>query len=169
MANMDFGVSFHDVNPVGGKEKADAVRNAADRVGLDLSDIMYVGDSITDVEAFKLIKMNNGLAMSFNGNRYAINEVEIAAYSEDSIVTAIIADVFCRFGKQKVLNLIENWSRDEFKKYHVNQALLNLLFQFYIEKIPKVKIITSENMDGLSDQSSKFRNKFRGRTIGSLG
>jgi len=32
---------------------------------------MYVGDSITDAEAFRLMRDAGGLAVSFNGNGYA--------------------------------------------------------------------------------------------------
>ena len=43
-----------------------------------LSDVMYVGDSITDVEAFKLVRENGGLTVSFNGNEYAVRNAEVA-------------------------------------------------------------------------------------------
>ncbi|MBE0520529.1 haloacid dehalogenase-like hydrolase [Candidatus Bathyarchaeota archaeon] len=169
IANMKSEKIFHDVNPVGGEEKADAVKEAAERAGADLSSVMYVGDSITDVEAFRLVKKNCGLTVSFNGNQYAVKNAEIAVLSENSIVTAIIADAFCRFGKRETLNLMENWSREALKKSHVNQTLLNRLFVLYPSELPKVKIITSENMEVLIKESSKFRKKVRGEAIGRLG
>jgi len=169
MANMESGKFFHKVTPVGGEEKADAVKKAAERAGTDLSSVMYVGDSITDVEAFKLVKENDGLAVSFNGNQYAVKNAEIAILSENSIVTAIIADAFCRFGKQETLDLVKNWNREVLKKNHVSQTLLNRLFQLYPRELPKAKIITSENMEVLAEKSSKFRKKVRGEAIGRLG
>jgi len=169
LANMESEKIFHEVNPVGGEEKADAVKDAAERAGADLSSVMYVGDSITDVEAFKLVKENCGLAVSFNGNQYAVKNAEIAVLSENSIVTAMIADVFCRFGKQETLSLMENWSREALKKSRVNQTLLNSLFVLYPSELPKVKIITSENMEVLVEESSEFRKKVRGEAIGRLG
>jgi len=169
IANMESGKIFYEVNPVGGEEKADAVKEAAERAGADLSSVMYVGDSITDVEAFKLVKENGGLTVSFNGNQYAVKNAEIAVLSENSIVTAIIADVFCRFGKRETLNLMENWSREALKKTHVSQTLLNRLFVLYPSELPKVKIITSENMEVLAEESSEFRKKVRGEAIGRLG
>jgi len=169
IANMEFGKCFYDVNPVGGEEKADAVKEAAERTDVDLSSVMYVGDSITDVEAFKLVKENYGLTVSFNGNQYAIKNAEIAVLSENSIVTAIIADAFCRFGKRGTLSLMENWSREALKRSHVNQTLLNRLFVLYPIELPKAKIITSENMEVLIKGSSEFRKKVRGEAIGRLG
>jgi len=169
IANMESGKIFREVNPVGGEEKADAVKEAAERAGADLSSVMYVGDSITDVEAFKLVKENNGLTVSFNGNQYAVKNAEIAVLSENTIVTAIIADAFCRFGKRETLDLVENWSLEALKNSHVSQTLLNRLFVLYPGELPKVKIITSENMEVLIKESSKFRKKVRGEAIGRLG
>ncbi|MCW3994032.1 MAG: haloacid dehalogenase-like hydrolase [Candidatus Bathyarchaeota archaeon] len=169
IANMESGKIFREVNPVGGEEKADAVKDAAEKVGIDLSSVMYVGDSITDVEAFRLVKENDGLAVSFNGNQYAIKNAEIAILSENSVVTAVIADAFCRFGKRETLSLMENWSREALKKSHVNQTLLNRLFVLYPSGLPKVKIITDENMEVLIKESGKFRKKVRGEAIGRLG
>ena len=169
IANMESGKIFHEVNPVGGEEKADAVKNAAERACVDLSSVIYVGDSITDVEAFKLVKENSGLTISFNGNQYAIKDAEIAVLSENGITTAIIADAFCRFGKRETLSLVENWSREALKKSHVNPTLLNRLFMLCPSELPKAKIITSENMEVLAEKSSKFRKKVRGEAIGGLG
>ena len=169
IANMESGKIFREVNPVGGEEKANAVKDAAEKVGIDLSSVMYVGDSITDVEAFRLVKENDGLAVSFNGNQYAIKTAEIAILSENSVVTAVIADAFCRFGKRETLSLMENWSREVLKKSHVNQTLLNRLFVLYPSGLPKVKIITDENMEVLIKESGKFRKKVRGEAIGRLG
>jgi energy-converting hydrogenase A subunit R len=169
IVNMESAKIFREINPVGGEEKADAVKDAAERAGADLSNVMYVGDSITDVEAFKLAKENCGLTVSFNGNQYAVKNAEIAVLSDNSIVTAIIADVFCRFGKRETLSLMENWSREALKKSHVSQTLLNRLFMLHPSKLPKLKIITSENMECLAVESGKFRKKVRGEAIGRLG
>ncbi len=169
MASMDSGRILNEVNPVGGGEKAEAVKDAVRKVGMALMNVMYIGDSITDIDAFRLVKDSGGLAVSFNGNQYAIKNAEIAVLSENSIVTAVIADVFSRFGKQQTLSVIENWSRETLSKSQINQTLLNSLFQLYPRGLPKVKIITSENMEVLAKESNEFRKKVRGEAIGRLG
>lgn len=169
MANMESGEIFREINPVGGEEKADAVKDAAGRVEVDLSSLMYVGDSITDVEAFQFVKENGGLAVSFNGNQYAVRDAEIAVLSENSVVTAVIADVFCRFGKQDTVDLVENWSREGLKRSPVSQTLLDTLFLLCPRELPKVKIVTNENMQILAKESREFRKKVRGEAIGRLG
>ena len=85
---MGLGRVFSDVTTVGGSQKAAAIEDAVEGLGAQLSDVMYVGDSITDVEAFQLVRDNGGLTVSFNGNNYAVRNAEIAVLSENNIVTA---------------------------------------------------------------------------------
>ncbi|MDH5460496.1 MAG: hypothetical protein OEW71_05635, partial [Candidatus Bathyarchaeota archaeon] len=66
-------------------------------------------------------------------------------------------------------SLVENWSREALKKSPVSQTLLNRLFELYPTELPKVKIITGENMEILAKESSEFRKKVRGEAIGRLG
>ncbi len=167
--NMESGRFLQEVNPVGGSEKADAIEDAAEQVNVSLSKTIYVGDSITDVEAFKLTKDCDGLAVSFNGNQYAVRDAEIAVLSEHSIATAIIADVFCRLGKRQTLSLAENWNYEKLKRSSVSRELLDKLFRLYPEELPKVRRIDSENREALAEESSKFRKQVRGEAIGRLG
>jgi len=169
IADMNIGKIFHEINPVGGCEKAEAVKDAAQKTGVSLMNVMYVGDSITDLDAFRLVRENGGLTVSFNGNRYAIANAEIAILSEHSIITTIIADAFSRLGKEQALNLVENWNHKALEKSRVNKALLSKLFSLYPQKLPKVKIITNENMESLAKESIEFREKVRGKAIGRLG
>ena len=94
---------------VGGEQKAEAIRDVAKRLDADLADVMYVGDSITDVEAFKLVRAGGGLTVSFNGNGYAVKNAEVAVLSESNLVTAVIADLFCKFGKEMAINAFQSW------------------------------------------------------------
>jgi energy-converting hydrogenase A subunit R len=169
IADMASGEMLKEVNPVGGVEKAEAIKDAVQRANVELSDVIYVGDSITDIEAFKLVKSGGGLAISFNGNEYAVKNAEIAVLSENSLVTAAIADVFCRFGKNQVFELVERWNREALTKSHVNPNLREKLLQLHPQKLPKVKIVTGKDMDDLAKESMDFRKKVRGEAIGRLG
>jgi energy-converting hydrogenase A subunit R len=169
IARTDCGRIFSEVNPVGGSEKAASIKDVVQKVNVALADVMYVGDSITDVEAFRLVRDNGGLTVSFNGNQYAVKTAEIAVLSENSIVTAVIADVFSRFGKKQALSLVENWNSEALKKSTIDQTLLSKLFRLYPKELPKTKIITNENMEILAKESSEFRKKVRGAAIGRLG
>ena len=89
---MTIGKLLTDVVTVGGEQKAESIRDAAKKLGSKLEDAMYVGDSITDVEAFQLVRKNGGLSVSFNGNSYAVRAAEVAVQSESNLVTAALAD-----------------------------------------------------------------------------
>jgi energy-converting hydrogenase A subunit R len=169
IASMGLGKIFSDVTTVGGSQKAEAIEDAVEGLHAQLSDVMYVGDSITDVEAFKLVRENGGLTVSFNGNQYAVKNAEAAVLSENSTVTAVIADLFCNVGKQQTLQMLENWNRETLRKSAVSQPLLDKLFALYPAALPKVQIVTAENMETLAKESSEFRKKVRGEIIGRLG
>jgi energy-converting hydrogenase A subunit R len=169
IVNMVSGKFLEEVNPIGGAEKAEAIKDAVWRSNASLPNVVYVGDSITDVEAFKLVKGEGGLTISFNGNKYAVKNADIAVLSENSLVTAAITDVFCRFGKKQVFELVKNWSRKKLVKSPINQSLRDKLLQLYPKTLPKVKIVTNENMDVLAEESTEFRKKVRGEAIGRLG
>lgn len=167
---MSIGEIFPDVRTVGGDQKAESIADAVSRLQALLSDVMYVGDSITDVEAFQLVGENDGLTVAFNGNSYAVRNAEIAVMSENNIVTAVIADVFCRHGKQAALNLVENWNLQSLEHGGVvSLSLLDHLFTLYPQTLPKVQIVTPENMESIAKESSEFRKKVRGEAIGRLG
>ncbi len=169
IAESRIGKMYSEIHPVGGSEKAEAIRDIAKKLNITLDDVMYVGDSITDDEAFKLVKQKGGLAMSFNGNSYAVKNAEIAVLSETSLVTAVIAEAFCRFGKKQTLALVEDWNHKTLTESKISRPLLNSLFALYPRELPKVKIITAQNMETLAKESSNFRKKVRGEAIGKLG
>jgi len=157
-----------DVVTVGGEQKAEAIRDAVKRCAADLADVMYVGDSITDAEAFKLVRAKGGLTLSFNGNAYAVRTAEVAVLSETSLVTAAIADVFSRTGKEAAINLIKNWSHKAMKANEVEASVVEKLQRLYPAELPKAKIVSAKNMESLSKESSEFRGRVRG-VVGRLG
>jgi energy-converting hydrogenase A subunit R len=169
IAEMEIGRIYCEVNPVGGGEKAEAIRDIVHRLGVAVADVMYVGDSITDEEAFKLVERNGGLTVSFNGNQYAVRNAEVAVLSENSVVTAVIAEAFLRFGKPEALDMVKSWNRKTLEKSSVSQTLIRRLFELYPDRLPKAKIITERNIEALVEESSRFRNRVRGEAVGRLG
>jgi energy-converting hydrogenase A subunit R len=169
IAGMNCGRIFSEITTVGGEQKAHAIRDATAKLHVPLSNVMYVGDSITDVEAFKLVKDNGGLTLSFNGNNYAVKNAEVAVMSDNNIVTVVLADVFLRHGKEKALQVAEIWNYDSLKHSAVNSTLLDRLFTVYPKALPKLQIVTKENMETLTKESSEFRKKVRGEDVGKLG
>jgi energy-converting hydrogenase A subunit R len=169
IAGMNCGRIFSEVKTVGGEQKAEAIRDVVAKLHVPLSSVMYVGDSITDVEAFQLVKDNGGLAVSFNGNGYAVKNAEVAVMSENSVVTAVIADLFCKIGKQQTLKVLLNWNRQTLRQSAAEPSLLDWFFTLHPSALPKVQIVTAQNMETVVKESSEFRKKVRGESIGRLG
>lgn len=146
---MNVGKIFEEVNPVGGKEKAEAILDSLERTKQEITDVIYFGDSITDVEALRMVRKGGGIAVSFNGNIYAIREAEIAVISPDAWPIWRLVSAFHREGRKGVLNL----ARGDTTK---------------IEP-PWIGKIDRENMEVIAERSSSFRKSVRGEKIGGLG
>jgi energy-converting hydrogenase A subunit R len=166
---MVSGRMMREVNPVGGTEKARAVNNIVKKLACSLNMVMYVGDSITDAPALRLVRNNGGLAVSFNGNRYSICESDIVVLSGNTIVTSVLADVFNNLGKKGVLGLVNDWNSSGFQKYCAMAELREGMSKVFGSVFPKVEKVTSDTMDRLINESCVFRKTVRGEAIGKLG
>ncbi len=101
------------INPIGGREKAVAIEKIVRVEGCQLKDIIYFGDSITDIHAFRLVREGGGLAVSFNGNDWAVREASLAVTASNALPIAFIGSMFLEHGIETfedllVTNLNEN-------------------------------------------------------------
>jgi energy-converting hydrogenase A subunit R len=159
---------FKDVVTIGGEQKAKSICDAVEELKAPFKDVMYVGDSITDVEALRLVKEKGGLAVSFNGNDYAVKNADVAVLSENNLVTAVLADIFYRLGRKETLKVVETWDQNTLKDAAADLELLKQVFGSS-KTSPKVQIVTRENINSIVMESSEFRKKVRGVAIGRLG
>ncbi len=103
---MAIGRIMEEVNPVGGSEKAEAVKKIASSHGMELARIMYVGDSITDVEAFRLVNRGGGVTVSFNGNAWAVREASYAVVARHALPLEWLAELFFTQGAAGLEDLL---------------------------------------------------------------
>ena len=97
------------VRPIGGGLKLEALRAIAAGRRVELDEVMYVGDSITDVPPFDAVRAAGGVAVSFNGNRYALAAAELAVAAADTRPTRELALAFAAGGRQAVLDAVRAW------------------------------------------------------------
>ncbi len=168
ISGMESGRMLDEVNPVGGHQKASAVQQVVRETGSSLSETIYVGDSITDVQPFRLVKEHGGLTVSFNGNNYAVREAEVAVLSKNTIITSVLTDVFDRLGRDEVIRLVEEWSYSALQK-RCSPALWNRVFALYPKALPRVELITPSSREKLMEKSTAFRKTVRGEAVGGLG
>ena len=169
LSDMESSRILREVNPIGGREKAKAVQNIVKMLDCSLDQVMYVGDSITDVQALMLVRKNGGLAVSFNGNGYSIRESNVAFLSGDAIVISVLAEVFNKLGKQGATELVNDWDIIGLEKFGVDTKLRDRMSSLFGVVFPKFEIVKSDTMEQLIYESSVFRKTVRGEAIGKLG
>ncbi|MCS7150199.1 MAG: hypothetical protein RMI93_05625 [Caldimicrobium sp.] len=148
--NFDCGVFLREVNPIGGEEKARACVEISERVGVPLREGFYCGDSITDVQALGLLKVEGGVSLAFNGNRYALRSAEFYALADHGYIFEDLVRVFLAKGVAGLRDMGVNVVRNAFE----------------FGKIPPEG---SSKFYKLVEKSEAFRKKIRGEAIGALG
>ncbi len=139
---MEIGRAVREVQPIGGPEKAQALHKISERTGISLAQTIYVGDSITDVEALALVRQAGGLAVAFNGNRYALKAAAIGCISPNALILAEIAEAFqTSSGLFVVPPAAARWT---------------------VQTKPGID-------DAFIEQSEQMRRRIRGEQIGGLG
>jgi predicted HAD superfamily phosphohydrolase len=106
LPGMEINRIIEEVNPVGGHEKALSIKKIVSVEGAELRDVIYVGDSITDVEAFRMVKAAGGMALSFNGNDWAVREASFAVTSQSALPIGWLAVMFVNQGTRGFKDLM---------------------------------------------------------------
>ena len=163
------------IDVVGGEGKKLAIDEIIERDGINVNEILYIGDSITDVEPLDFARKNNGISISFNGNEYPLRVAEIAIVSPSAVTTAVIASIYINTDKNNVLKFIDD--------YNVSKDMENLFDGYELEKkkkkeffstfdgkdYPIIQIISDDNYEDILKVSKDMRNNIRGEDIGGLG
>ena len=171
---MSIGKVLFDVNPIGGSEKAKAVKDSLKRTGLSMSNVLYVGDSITDVQALETVAHANGVAISFNGNQYSVKAAKWACMSGSAAIIGTIARLLslCGMGALDEL-MIEKANGiellDNFASKGVEPDFLDPLRSLKPEMAPKLVLVKTSNISNVIKNSEHIRKNVRGLGIGELG
>ncbi|NIA08246.1 MAG: hypothetical protein GWP10_00345 [Nitrospiraceae bacterium] len=171
---MDIGRVLFDVNPVGGPEKARAVRDSLKKTGLSMSDVLYVGDSITDVQALEAVRDAGGASISFNGNRYSIRAAKWACMSGSAAVIGAIAQLLGLSGMDALDELAIEMANgtgllDALASTAVESEFIDPLRPLRHEMAPRLVRISSSNISDIIRDSEYIRKNIRGVGVGELG
>jgi energy-converting hydrogenase A subunit R len=112
-----YGFDVFGTKVIGGERKAEAVRAIAKEKGEALSDVIAVGDSITDYKMLNEVATHDGVAVVFNGNEYAVPYANVGLASVDMRFLQILCAAFDRGGKEEVMEVVTEWedNRDYFE------------------------------------------------------
>ncbi len=174
---MAIGRMLEEVNPVGGEEKARAVEAGRRRTGAPLDACLYFGDSITDVQALELVRQGGGLAVSFNGNSYALRAAGLAAVSGSTLLIGVVVavansgrlpDLMARLaetgGGMEGSELIEFMEQNG-----VEEKLLAPLAGLQGDFRPALWRLDTVYWKDVVSRSERVRKEVRGESIGELG
>lgn len=172
---MQTGKAFSGVNPIGGREKANSLKDSILRTGNDASSVLYAGDSITDVQALSFARKEGGVALSFNGNRYALQAANYACISPTPYIILDIAKLLSCLGTQRFSELFDSKPCAELDGNQFLDILAGLispneLVPLY-ENASSIKLFKL-NGDGWKDvlsASETMRKRVRGQKVGELG
>jgi energy-converting hydrogenase A subunit R len=166
---LDIGVIYGEVNPMGGSEKARALSDSLAKTGYGLADTIYVGDSITDVQAFEAVRAGGGLTISFNGNRHAISAAEVVVVADTAWPLALLAAIAELWGKEGVLEVAAPESRQKSRALVLPEEVIEPIarglqggqvFNLYLSKSP--------NRDQVVKESTAMRAKLLGEAVAAL-
>ena len=163
------------IDVVGGLGKKLAIDDIIENDKIDVNKILYIGDSITDVEPLDFAFKNNGISISFNGNEYPLKVAQIAIVSPSAVTTAVIADIYANNDKNKVLDFINDYNSMKdinslFDDYKINEKIKEKFFEVFNDnEFPIIEIINEDNYDEILKESVNMRNNIRGEDIGGLG
>lgn len=166
---MDLGRIYQETTTMGGPEKAQALEDSLAQTGLNLTNAMYVGDSITDVPALEKVRAGGGVALAFNGNHHAIGAAEIIVVANTAWPVALLAAVFQHWGKEGVVELAQSTRPGASRYLVIPEAMIEPIamglqggtFNLYHPS-------TSRREDVLRD-SEAMRRRLRGDAIAALG
>ena len=131
---------------LGQEEKVSALLDIRRKTGFDMEDIIFVGSVSSDSLISHIIKNGGGITISFNGNPATICSSDIAVVSSDTTILSFLADVFQNSGKEYVLDMVENWSKDAIESSPANVYLKNELLKLSEDKLPFVVKVDSEKV-----------------------
>ncbi|MHA1238375.1 MAG: HAD family hydrolase [Candidatus Odinarchaeia archaeon] len=157
----------------GGRRKEDAVKEISERVNCPISEMIAVGDSITDMNMLGRVDAEGGIAITFNGNQYCIRYANIAVTAPDQMGSLPIFQSY-----PKVFEFVDEWSslypslKDDPTRIP-EDLISDIARNYYIEKnfVPRIDNLKNASESKRSEvlrYQLEMRKKVRG-WFGELG
>lgn len=141
-----------EISIVGGSRKVDAVQKFQKELAVGVNQIVFVGDSITDDQAHKFVRESGGLAITLNGDRFALRNANLAVALEDRLDLKPLLDAWQKGGLVEVRNFVEAQSTQSTDKER--------LAKFSADGT-HFSLVTSENVTELAEIHRDFRERSR--------
>jgi energy-converting hydrogenase A subunit R len=169
----DYSRIMNEVKVRGGKRKELAVEDISRRTGFEISDMIALGDSITDINMLKRLRDENGIAISFNGNRFSLERANLAVTSPNNLGVLPIFE-----SKENHEEFVSEWEQDypnfQNNPKNIEKGLISDKCRAYFIKndfVPEIVSLKDKNKEQKSEiiaRQEKMRKLVRG-WAGKLG
>ena len=169
----DYIKIMNNVKVRGGKRKEFAVEDISKRTGVDISDMIALGDSITDINMLQRLKDENGISISFNGNRFSAERANIAVTTPNNLGVLPVFE-----SKYNVEKFLENWEAEYYNIQNDPKNIKNGLISKQCKEhfikynfVPEIVNLVNKSKEQLNDiisRQEKMRKLVRG-WAGKLG
>ena len=169
----DYVKVMNQVKVRGGRRKEKAILDISRRTHLSISDMIAIGDSITDINMLQRLKDEGGIAISFNGNNFTISHSTIAITTPNNLG---LLPVFQN--KDNISEFLKEWesqypnfnnSPGKIQNGLISKEYKNLFIKYnFVPKIIDLTNKKNENLDEIIEEQKKMRKFVRG-WAGNLG
>ena len=98
---------MNQVEVRGGKRKELAIEDISNRTGIPISNMIALGDSITDINMLQRLKDEEGIAVSFNGNKYTAERANIAITTLNNLGVLPVFE-----SKDDIVEFLDQWESE---------------------------------------------------------
>ena len=171
--DADYIKAMNQIKVRGGRRKELAVEAISNQTKVPLSEIVALGDSITDINMLQRLKDEGGLAVSFNGNRFTVSRANIAITTTNNLGTLPIFE-----NKDNIEAFLKSWEDlyDNFKhdpKKIPDNLIPKEIKNYFIKHqfVPEIENLnkkTKEELDLILRKQERMRKIVRG-LAGDLG
>lgn len=108
MQKTSLGRTISEIKVMGGTRKLNALLKIAQDKNQSISEVAAVGDSITDFKMLQGVEKEKGLAIVFNGNKYALPYGTVGIASESLMDIFPIVEIWKNKGRSGLKDEIKN-------------------------------------------------------------
>ncbi len=151
----------------GGRRKELAVEEISKRTGILISEMISLGDSITDINMLQRVSDEGGIAVSFNGNRFSIERANVALTTTNCLGVLPIFQA-----NENIEDFLEQWEF-HYKSFKntpnniPNELISQQCKEFFIKYnfIPEIINLTNKSEEQIKEiisRQEKMRKFIRG-------
>lgn len=169
----DYVKAMNLVKVRGGKRKEDAIEEISRRTDKPISDMIALGDSITDINMLQRLNDEGGIAVSFNGNKFSLKRANVAVTTTNSLGVLPIFN-----HKNDIEDFLANWEL-QFESFdnnprNITDGLISdetheLFINYnFVPELNNLKNPTESKYTEIVAKQEEMRKKVRG-FVGELG